>query len=396
MSTTASVRQRAASLPELPVWTVEGLSDPRGRPWRVAGTDMAPQVLLMGKLLFALLVIHDFPQKIGDPFIPFIPALDALRTDSGTFGILVSAAFWSAGVFLLMNVGVRRASMVLGGVLLLVLISSKPVFRNHLFICGCYFLLAGLHRRGETPWLLFAQMSVIYFGAFLNKALDPAWHSGAFMHNWLLTARENPFYEAIYPLLPGLTLARFLSWTAFLSEALMAVLFALPRTRSLAVWMGVLFHGSLFVLLRGENFGHFLEDILIVYVAFLAWPRGRIDVALSGRIGGWWRRLLAMLDWDGRIDFRPQTGPAAGHAELRTNDGRLFRGAGALRAAVRYSAGFYVVLFAGYHAALRLITPPWGFVVVVLVGGMITAFLVPWSRILPVGVRRRVHRGVSE
>lgn len=391
-----SARPRPASSDNtVPAWIEEGIGDPRGRPWRVMGTDMAPQVLLMGKLLFALLLIHGFSGKIGDPFIPFIPAMDALGTVSGTFGTLLSAAFWSAGFLLLMNVGVRRVSVVLGVVLLTVLISSKPAFRNHIFICGCYFLLAGLHRRGETPWLLFAQMSVIYFGAFLNKALDPAWHSGAFMHNWLLTARENPFYEALYPGLPGLTLARVLSWAAFLSEALMAVLFALPRTRSLAVWMGVAFHGSLFILLRGENFGHFLEDILIIYLVFLAWPRGRMRLSFSSGSGGRWSRLLAMLDWDRRIDTGSLSEGSYQAVELLTADGRRYANVDALRAALKYSSGFYILLFAGYHAALRLITPPWGFVVVVLVGGAVAAFLapVPWNRILPSAARRDVPGG---
>jgi hypothetical protein len=279
---------------------------------------------------------------------------------------------------LVLNVAVRPASVLLGSIVILALLASKSAFRNHLFICGCFFLLAGLHRAGESPWLLFWQMSLIYVGACLNKAFDPDWFSGRFMHNWLFTARDNPFYAYLAPRLPDLALARFLSLSAILSEAAMAVLFAVPATRSLAVWLGILFHGSLFVLLRGENFGHFLEDILIVFIGMLSWPPGEIFVSVRAARHKALSRLVGLIDWDRRISVY-NTPPQSGWMEVAGD--RLtepITNGEALRYVVRYSAGWYVILFAGYHLILKFVTPPFGFVLVVAIGAVVVTLFAPF------------------
>ena len=54
--------------------------------------------------------------------------------------------------------------------------------------------LAGLTNDKEPPYLLIFQLSIVYFGASINKFLEPDWWSGAFMDTWLGTARENPMY----------------------------------------------------------------------------------------------------------------------------------------------------------------------------------------------------------
>jgi len=361
---------------------ISNSADPRGKPWRVVGTAMVPNTLLMGKLVFLLLLSQNFLGKIRDPLVPFIPFLDVFRAWPGLFENVLLALFLGAGVLLLMNITVRPASVVLGLVVMLDLLASKPLFRNHLFICGCLFLLAGLHRKDERPWMIYLQMSVIYLGAFLNKMLEPDWHTGQFMHNWLLNARANPFYEAVYPLLPDLWLAKLLGWTAIASEVAMAVCFLVPRTRALGVWIGLIFHGGLFVMLLGENFGHFLEDILLAYLAFLAWPRSGMQARASAAVREWLVPLLRVLDWDRQIELEAGTGSP--RVWLTASfDGRTLENIAALRSLLRYSAGFYVILCVWYVVALRLITPPFGFVAVVLTGAaLLLLFLpIPWGSI---------------
>ena len=121
-------------------------SSPLWKPWRSTGTDMRPNFLLMCKLLLVLLVVHGFTGTVRDPFLPFVPSLDLLRSASGWYGLLLQAVFIGAAGALVFNYRVRGAAVILGVVVILVLLGSKPLFRNHVFIVGCLFLLAGLHR----------------------------------------------------------------------------------------------------------------------------------------------------------------------------------------------------------------------------------------------------------
>jgi hypothetical protein len=340
------------------------------------------------------LLYHGFPGKVSDPFIPFISSLDGLLAWPGLFETALLTCFYAAGLFLLLNIAVRRASLLLGIVIVLTLFASKPVFRNHLFIAGCLFFLAGLHKKDENPWMLYLQFSIIYFGASLNKALDPDWHTGQFMHTWLLDRRANPFYATLAPMLPPHTLAMFLSWFAIVSEAAAAILFAIGRTRVFAVWLTLLFHWTLFVLLRGATFGHFLEDILIALILFLAWPRGEIVATMRAGIEPRLGLLIRSLDWDGRIRVERQPEAStdldswllievsglpdqAGQSEQRRNGE-------ALQYLIRYSTGLYACVFVLYHLMKALIPPPLGFALIVSTGAMIMLFFVPtrWWRLL--------------
>ena len=359
-------------------------TDPRGKPWKMMGTRMAPQILLMNKLLFTLLLLHGISSKFRGPFLPFISFLDRLPFSPDFVGFALGTLFIVAGIMLLFNIAVRPAALTLGLVIIFALLGSKSMFRNHLFICGCLFFLSSLHKNDEQPWLLYLQMSLLYFGAGLNKMFEADWHTGQFMHSWLVNERENPIYEAIYSFLPDMSLAIFMSWSAIALELTLAALFVFSRTRSVGVWLAVLFHGWLFVFLIGENFGHFLEDILISFIAFLVWPRGEIVVAVRKEGSQWLTRFVRLVDWDGRIKIVRSLNEPSNWLSIRvagrTDENRIRkkrRNIDALRYIIRYSAGWYVILFAGYHVALRFITPPVGFVVVVLTGFAIILFFAP-------------------
>lgn len=240
--------------------------------------------------------------------------------------------------------------------------------------------------------MLYLQFSVIYFGAFLNKALDPDWHTGQFMHTWLLHRRVNPFYTTVSPLLPQYALALFLSWFAIISEAMLSIFFAIPRTHVLAVWFSLLFHWTLFFFLRGATFGHFLEDILIALILFLAWPRGEIVATIGNggtRVTRRLVRLIRSLDWDKRVRVEREQVSAAGtdswlRIEVSGQSGQSERRNGeALQYLIRYSTGWYVCIFVGYHLIHRYITKPFGFLVIGITGAALMLLFVPttWWRL---------------
>ncbi len=348
------------------------------RPWRSTGADMAPAVLLMCKLLFLLLLWGGFRAKIDVPFLPFLAVLDALRDWPWAYARALDAMFLGAGALLLLNVRPRAAAFVLGLVVLLVLLGSKPLFRNHVFIVGCLFLLAGLTRPGRPPVLLYLQLSLVYLGAFLDKVLLLDWTTGQFMDNLLANARENPVYLGLVDVFPRPWVAGVLSWASIVTELVIGLCILFRPTRALAVWIAVLFHFGIYAFLLGERFGHFLEDLLLAFLVVLEWPRGQVALAAKRLSASAARRAIALFDWDRTFVVldgdAPRTAPIGPIGPIvldRTGWGQV----------LRHSAGFYVFLFAGYVVVHELAPEPWTFALMSAAAvGLIVMFLPPRKR----------------
>lgn len=327
---------------------------PLGKPWRFTGTEMRPNFLLMCKLLFALLALHSFVGNFRDPFLPFVSSLDLLRSSSAWFELALHIVFWGAGCCLLFNYRVRWAAIALGLLVVLTLLASKPLFRNHLFIVGCLFLLTGLHRKEEDPWMLRWQMVIIYIGAFLNKVLQVDWRSGQFMHHWLHHDLANPYYEAFRPHLPEPGFAIAISWTVIGSELILAVLFAVRRWANVAVTLAIAMHVTFYVLVGRKIFGHFTEDALLAMLVFLNWPKNVVSVGLGPSVARLTERVRAWFNWDRQFAFDAVPSDAGNWLELREGDVRS-RNWTAAWSALKYSPAFYVGVFAMYHVAVYLI-----------------------------------------
>jgi hypothetical protein len=276
---------------------------PIGRPWRTTGTDMRPNFLLMCKLLFALLLLHGFAGGLREPFLPFVSGFDLLRSESGWFTLLMQAGFFGAGACLVFNYRVRGAAIVLGVVVVLALLASKTLFRNHVFIVGCLFFLAGLHRKDDDPWMLRWQLVIIYAGAFLNKILQSDWWTGQFMHHWLHHELANPYHAFLRPFLPEPGVAVVISWMVMVSELLLAVLFLVRRWNHIAVALAIGMHAVFFVVVGRKIFGHFAEDVLLAMLVFLTWPAGMMSVGFRPSMQRVAERFGAWVNWDRQFAF---------------------------------------------------------------------------------------------
>ena len=219
-----------------------------------------------------LLVINQFFFYLNDPFLPFLPFLDVFNDVPGVLKITQRFLFVVAGILLWFNYRVRLMAIILGLVVVFALLGSKPMFRNHLFIVGCIFLLSGLSNKNTKPWLLFWQLSLVYFGAFINKVVQIDWWDGQFMHNWLVNARQNIPYISVSQLLPDMLLAKLISWLSMALEFSIAVMLLFRKTHFRAFWLIVLFHGLMYTMVL-FRFGHFMEDILLMLLIFLNWPK---------------------------------------------------------------------------------------------------------------------------
>jgi len=309
------------------------------RPFQFEGTAMHANILLMCKLLVLLVVAHHIFIKIGDPFLPFIDALDYFNEFPGVLKYSLRALF-AVGVFLLLfNYFVRTAAILLGSIIIFNIVISIPDFYNHTLICGCALFLAGLTNNQNPPYLLIIQLSLVYIGASANKFIDPDWWSGAFMHNWLAEARENPFYLTVSKWMPELILAKILSWFAMFSELLIGCLLLVKKYRRFAVWTILIFHGLLFTL-TASRFGHFVESLFIILIAFLSIPKENLQIASNlNRI----KKLVSFFDWDNKLRWNKLDSKA--WLELRTETGQLKNHA-AFKKILLSLPSFFCVLFA--------------------------------------------------
>jgi hypothetical protein len=239
--------------------------------------NMQVNILLMCKLLFVLLCFHGFINDISDPHIPFVLWLDKFNNYPNIFETIFKSLIIGSGTLLIFNYRVRMMCLILGVSVITVLISSKALFRNHLLICGCFFLLSGLLKKEDKPWLLYFQLSLIYFGAVINKVFQIDWWNGQFMYNWLYNARGNQVFIGLSNYIPGIVIAKAFSWASMLIETSIALSILRKQLHTITVWLILIFHTLLYTL-TVFRFGHFYEDILIILLIFLNWPKGSIEL----------------------------------------------------------------------------------------------------------------------
>ena len=313
-------------------------------PFRVTNTAMLPNILLLCKLAFIMLCLYGFVGDINDPHVPFIKVLDQFHKISNVFKVVCRVTFVTAGVLLLFNVRVRAMAFLMGITIVLVLLSSKPMFRNHLFILGCFFLLAGLSDRKHSPWLLYVQFALIYFGAVINKAPQMDWWTGQFMDNWLRNARENQTYITIASSLPDMMFAKLLSWSSMFIEFAIALLILNKKTQKIAVWTILIFHTLLYTLTI-DRFGHFYEDIVLGLLIFLNWPKEKLWVAIDDKRFMKLKKVLVSLNFNDHIIWSKASPKLESNwFEICTTEKVAFNWSG-IRLFLMYSSNFYIFLF---------------------------------------------------
>lgn len=311
------------------------------RPFQFEGTKLHPNVLLMCKMLVILLTAHHMFFKISDPFIPFIPQLDYFNEYPNIFQNIMRTLFAISGFALIFNIQVRLASTIIGLVVIINILASKPLFFNHTFICGCALFLAGLTNDKDPPYLLIYQLSLVYFGASINKFLDTDWWTGAFMDTWLGVARENPVYLYVSDLLPNLVFAKFLSYVAMFTEFAIAITILFKRTRLLTVWFIIVFHTLLFTL-TSFRFGHFIESLAIVLLAFLNIPKEQMRVQFRSQTSQYLKSIFQFLDRDKKQIWTPMDSEKYW---LRLSyDDKTLTNHKALKDLILYTPNFFIAL----------------------------------------------------
>jgi hypothetical protein len=272
-------------------------------PLRITGTDLSPQILLMVKLVVIGLFLKNYHLRFPDVFAPFIEWLDLFPITTPWYRRIFTVVFTFSGIGLLFNRAVRKNCLIIGALILIGVLSSKVHYRNAKVFAGVLFFLAGLQERGRSPTLIWWQLAIMYFGAGLNKLLEPDWRSGQYFAYFLTELRPSDIYALFAPMLPGIWTAKLMCWFIIAAELGAGVLFVSRRFRPAAVCLGTSVHAGAAILVTGD-YGIYLTAVLASYLSCLAWPE-KMELAVDE--GSRWRPVKAWaerLDGDRLIEWR--------------------------------------------------------------------------------------------
>ena len=248
-------------------------------------------------------VAHWARHPSAEPFYR-LPIFDHVG-DPVVFQWVLRVAFVASALALLFNRSVRVSAFVLGATILVGVLSSKIYYGNNKIFCGFILLLAGLQRPGQDPWLLRYQVAIVYFGAGLNKILDPDWQSGRFFEFWAVEVLRNSWYVAAVSWFPPMALSWFMGWLTIATDWLGGRLpgAALLSLRHLGRHLVALGHDAF----RQQHLHHvFLRhvDVVSAVRALAAFAHAR---ALRRRL---WilhsnENWIERFDFDRMFDWRP-------------------------------------------------------------------------------------------
>lgn len=138
-------------------------------PLRVTGADLPPNLLLMAKILALCFFLSGAWANLPDHFLPFLQIFDHAGPPA-VFHRTLQIFFLAAATALFLNYRARAACLVLGGLVLIGILSSRPYFQNNLTFTGCLWFVAGLHTPGQKPWVVRYQVILPVFWCWSEQA----------------------------------------------------------------------------------------------------------------------------------------------------------------------------------------------------------------------------------
>jgi hypothetical protein len=288
-------------------------------------TGMRPSIVLMAKLLTLDFIISGQIGMLSRHFVPFIGSFRHVGSPSA-FRVALILIFSAAAVSLFLNRWARWACVVLGAVIAVSIVSSMKYYENNREYTALLLVLAGLDDPDGDSWVLRLQVVLLYFAAALNKVLLADWRDGHFFQAWM-SYLHHGVWTRLANVLPTRVLAGLVSWTAIITEFLLAIGFALRRHIPVLIWVGVAYHTSL-VLVMNRSFGMFWVAAPSAYLAFVTWPAAPLAVRCGQGLGrlGRWADVARRIDLEGAFRWQQLAGP-----ELEFSlHGRTHRGWNAL------------------------------------------------------------------
>ena len=277
-------------------------------PFRIRGTAMQPNVLLMAKLVTIAFLFSGQIVLLSHHFVPFVGFFRHVGSPSA-FHLGLELIFLGAAASLFLNRNLRVACIVLGGVIAVSIVSSMKYYENNREYAALILVLAGLSDPRGDAWLLRWQLILLYSAAALNKILLADWRDGHFFNAWF-NYLHHAAWAKVSTVLPDRVLAALLSWAAIVTEIALAIGFALRRYLPVVMWVGIAYHTTL-VFVMNRTFGMFWVAAPSTYLAFVSWPKAPLRVVCGrglGRLRGV-VRALQRIDFEGALRWQPSDRP---------------------------------------------------------------------------------------
>ena len=244
-----------------------------------------PQAFLrLGQILLVLyiLVFHLILEAKPQVFLPLIPFFDHLQ-GVNFIGELLYIIFIISVLCVVINYRAQFFIGLLGFGILLMILADRTRFANSLTYSACLMILCGVYQE-KFHWAFRVQISLLYFGAGLNKVLDPDWLSGLYFENFALEIFHIPFYENLAGLFPDLFVSMTLSWMTIVLELSFAMVFLFKIRIYEMMCVAYLFHGIMLILTQGKLSVLFFYLMGISFLLSIDYPKNTILVNYSKKI----------------------------------------------------------------------------------------------------------------
>lgn len=331
-------------------------SKPSWNPLRCTGTGLPTNLTILVKSLAIAVLVTNHVILLPDPWLSFIPALDAMPP--ALFKTTLQVVFVVSALAILFNRKIQLASLAIGTTMLVAVVSSKAYYGNNKTFCGLMFFLVGLYKPGGLPFIRW-QLALTYFGAGLNKLLDPDWQTGVFFEFWAVHKLHEYAYIALDNLLPRLWLGRLMCWFTIAIELGVVPFLLVPEFYFWGALLNVLFQCGLCMFV-GDTFTLFFYSMNVASLAFITWPAKPMIVSYAPGKDMRLCKLLRGADLDGRLDWLPKNeGQFIGGAVqiALTSETRVYEGFNAVRMMILYNPATYLIFtvamgVAGYRQSL--------------------------------------------
>lgn len=295
------------------------LRDAQGDTFLLAIARVGFGLLLLNEAWIArqqLVEVGFFGGYFHQPFLPesFVPS-------EGLYQVIVAAQFVAAGL-VLAGRAARPALLVAAGLLVYTMLCDRLWFHHYRHTMAAFSTLLAFtpcDRRfvlgkpaDPSPGPLWAQhamkaqVSVMYLASAGSKLFDAEWRGGLMMRGLVaglarLVQQRGVPPEVLRALETPLG-ASLLAKGAIFTELALAGLLWWPRSRRLALWVGLFFHLTISLMTPVQLF---TIEMLLVYVLFATPDAGaRVLRFDPGRHRGL-ANLVESLDWLQRFRLEP-------------------------------------------------------------------------------------------
>lgn len=256
-----------------------------------------PVFLRLGQLLlvFYILAIYQLPVVKLQIFLPFIPYFDHFRVYPFLGNLLYMILVISA-LFVILNYQSRFFITILGFGIFVMILADRTKFSNSLCFTSFLMILCGLYQE-KIHWIFRVQIALLYFGAGLNKFLDPDWLNGQYFENFATQIFHVPFYKKLSGLLPDLLLSKILGWMTIAFELSFAMLFLCRIKLFETIFVAYIFHGIMLFMTSGKLSVLFFYLMGTSFLLLIEYPKNTIEVIYSKEIQFLFG-IFKTMDWD--------------------------------------------------------------------------------------------------